>query len=83
MYVGHLYIFCIESFAEFPLLKNVVFCGRKGHLGNLGSTCYILLCLKWITNKALLYSTGKCAHYRVAAWMGGVFGNNGYVYMYG
>ena len=74
MCVGDLYIFCIESVAEFSLLKNVVFYGEKGHLGNLGSTCYKLLYLKWITNKALLYSTGKSAHYHVTAWMGGESG---------
>ena len=31
---------------------------------------YILLYLKWITNKDLLYSTGNSAQYYVAAWRG-------------
>ena len=35
---------------------------------------YTLLCLKWITNKDRLYTTGKSAHCHVAAWMGGEFG---------
>ena len=30
--------------------------------------------LKWITNKDLLYSTGKSAQCYVAAWMGREFG---------
>ena len=35
---------------------------------------YILLYLKWITNKDLRYSTGSSAQCCVAAWMGGEFG---------
>ena len=34
----------------------------------------ILLCLKWITNKDLLYRTWNPALYYDAAWMGGKFG---------
>ena len=34
----------------------------------------ILLCLKWITSKDPLYSTGNSALCYVAAWMGGEFG---------
>ena len=33
-----------------------------------------LLCLKWITNKVLLYSTGDSGQCYVAAWMGREFG---------
>ena len=44
---------------------------------------YTLLYLKWITNKGLLYSTGNSAQCYVAAWMGGDFGGEGYMYMYG
>ena len=33
-----------------------------------------LLCLKWITNKILLYSTGNSAQCYVAAWRGEEFG---------
>ena len=36
-------------------------------------TLYVLLYLKWITNKDLLYSTGYSAQCYVAAWMGGGF----------
>ena len=32
---------------------------------------YMLLYLKWITNKDLLYSTGYSAQCYVAAWVGG------------
>ena len=39
-----------------------------------GMDMYTLLCLKWITNKDLLYSTGNSAQCYVAAWMGGEFG---------
>ena len=35
---------------------------------------YILLYLKWIINKDLLYSTWNSAQCYVAAWMGGEFG---------
>ena len=33
-----------------------------------------LLCLKWISNKDLLYSTGDSAQCHLAAWMGGESG---------
>ena len=39
-----------------------------------GMDMYTLLYLKWITNKALLYSTGNFAQCYVGAWMGGEFG---------
>ena len=39
-----------------------------------GMKRYILLYFKWITNKALLYSTGNSVQCYVAAWMGGEFG---------
>ena len=35
---------------------------------------YILLYLKWITNKDLLYDIWNSAQCYVAAWMGGEFG---------
>ena len=35
---------------------------------------YTLLCLKWVTNKNLLYSTGNSAQRYMAAWMEGEFG---------
>ena len=36
-----------------------------------GIDVYPLLCLQWITNKGLLYSTGNSAQSYVAAWIGG------------
>jgi len=33
-----------------------------------------VLCLKWTTNKDLLYSTGNAAQCHVAAWVGQGFG---------
>ena len=48
-----------------------------------GRDMYALLYLKWITNKDLPYCTGNSAQRHEAAWMGGEFGENGYVYMYG
>ena len=44
---------------------------------------YTLLYLKLMTNKDLLYSAGNTAQCYVAAWIGGEFGENGYMYMYG
>ena len=45
---------------------------------------YILLYLKWITNKDLLYSTENSAQCYEAAWMGGEFrGEWIRVYIYG
>ena len=38
-----------------------------------GINMYILLYLKWITNKVLLYRTWNSVHCYVAAWMGGEF----------
>ena len=34
---------------------------------------YMLLNLKWLINKDLLYSTGSSTQCYVAAWMGGEF----------
>ena len=45
---------------------------------------YMLLYLKWITSKALLYSTGNPAQGYVAASVGGEFGGewiHGYVWL--
>ena len=41
---------------------------------------YTLLYLKWITNKDLLCPIENSAQCDVAAWMGGEFGENGYMY---
>ena len=39
-----------------------------------GMDMYTLLCLKWIINKDLRYSTGNLAQCYVAAWMRGESG---------
>ena len=41
-----------------------------------GMSMYLLLYLKWITNKDLLSSTGNAAQRAVPAWKGGGFGEN-------
>ena len=43
---------------------------------------YILLYLKWITNKGLQYSIWNSAQCYVTAWMERSLGKNGYMYMY-
>ena len=48
-----------------------------------GTDMYALLCLKWITNKDLLHSTGNSAQCHVAAWMGRELGGEWiHVYIY-
>ena len=42
-----------------------------------------LLYLKWMTNKDLLQSTGNATQCYMADWMGGEFGENGSMCMYG
>ena len=42
----------------------------EGTVREFGINMYILLYLRWITNKNLLYSTGNSAQCYVAAWMG-------------
>ena len=54
-----------------------------GIVREFGIDMYTLLCLKWITNKDLLYSTGNSAKCYVAAWMGGEFGGEWILYIYG
>ena len=56
---------------------------REGIVRKFGMDMDTLLYLKWITNKFLLYSTWNSAQCYVVAWMGGEFGDNGYMYMYG
>ena len=57
-------------------------CG-EGIVRKFGMDTYTLLYLKWITNKDLLHSTGNSVQCYVATWMGGISGENGYMYMYG
>ena len=46
----------------------------EGIARDLGMDMRALLCLKLITNRDLLYSTGNFAQCYVAAWMGGDLG---------
>ena len=60
-------------------LENKLMVARREGLGQeivreFGMDMYTLLYLKWITNKALLYSTWNSAQCYMAAWMGGAFG---------
>ena len=48
--------------------------GGEGIVREFGVDMDTLLCLKWITNKDLLYFTGNSAQCYVAAWMGEGFG---------
>ena len=45
--------------------------GWGGGIGREFEVVYTQLCLKWITSKDLLYSTGNSTQCYVAAWMGG------------
>ena len=65
-------------------LENGLMVARgKGIVKEFGVGMYTLLYLKWITNKDLLYSTGKSAQCHVVACRGGGFGENGYMCMSG
>ena len=55
----------------------------EGIVREFGMDMYTLLYLKWITNKDLLYGIGNSAQCYVAAWMGGEFGEIGYMFMFG
>ena len=48
----------------------------EGIVREFETDMYTLLYLKWITNKALLYSTGNSAQWYVEVWMGGESGEN-------
>ena len=56
---------------------------REGIGREFGMDMYTLLYLKWITNKALLYSTGNSAQCFVVTQMEERFGKNGSMYIYG
>ena len=47
---------------------------REGIFRDFRMVMYTLLCLIWITNKNLLYSTWNSAQRYVVAWMGAEFG---------
>ena len=52
-----------------------------GTYREFGIDMYMLLYLKWITNKVLLCSTGNSAQCYVTAWMGGEMGGE-WIYVY-
>ena len=54
----------------------------EGMVSEFGIDEYPLLSLKWITNKELIIAQGTPLISQ-AAWMGGILGGNGCVYMYG
>ena len=71
---------------ETPRLRKPTYCcvgegWRAGTVREFGMNMYTLLCLKWITNKDLLYSTGNSAQCYVAPWMGGAFRGE-YIHVY-
>ena len=55
----------------------------EGIAREFGMGLYTLLYLKWIINKDLLHTLWNSVQCYVLAWMGGEFGVNGYMYMYG
>ena len=63
--------------------EGLVATSGEGPVRKFGMDMNILLHLKWITNKDLRHSTGNSAQCYAAAWMGGEFGREWYVHMYG
>jgi len=63
--------------------EELVVTRGEGLVREFGMDMNILLHLKQITNKDLLYSTGNSAQRYVAAWMGGEFGREWYMRTYG
>ena len=55
---------------------------EEGIVREFGIDLYTLLCLRWITNKDLLYGTWNSAQCDVAAWMGVEFGGE-WIHVYG
>ena len=55
--------------------------GREKIDRDFEKVMYILLYLKWITDKDLLCSTWNSAQCNVPAWMEWALGENGYTYM--
>ena len=49
---------------------------KDGIVRELGIDMYLLLYLKWITNKVLLHSTENSAQSYIAAWIGGKLRDN-------
>ena len=63
--------------------KRIYGCQGEGIVREFGMDMYILLYLKWITNRDLLYGTWNSAECYVAAWMGGeISGERIHVYIW-
>ena len=54
----------------------------EGIVREFGMDMDTLLYLKWITSKDLLYSTGNCSMSCSSLDRRGIWGENGYMYMY-
>ena len=65
------------------LRKRTHGCWVERIVKDFGKVMYTLLYLKWITSKNLLYSTWNSAQCYVPAWLGGGFGGEWIIYMYG
>ncbi len=50
------------------LRKQTYDCWEEGIVREFGMVMYILMYLKWITNKDLLYSTGNSTQYSVITY---------------
>ena len=78
-------LFNMDLFQYSPslIMNHLPFWGVwEGIVTDFGKVMCTLLYLKWITNKDLLYSTWNSAQCYVPAWMGGEFGEKGYIYIY-
>ena len=63
------------------LRKRTYGCQGAEKVREFGMFMYVLLYLKWITNRDLLYSTWNFAQCYVAVWMEGRFGGE-WIYVY-
>ena len=75
-----MYFTCFISVILPAILQDILFYQQDIEVREFGMDRNTLLHLKWITNTDLLCSTGDSAQSYVAAWVGGVLGENGYVY---
>ena len=64
-------------------LVNLWLWGQGGIVRDFGKVMYTLLCLKWITNKDLLYAHGALLSVMWQPGWEGSLGENGYMYTYG
>ena len=64
-------------------LSEFMVVGAGGIVRDFGKVTYTLLCLKWITNKDLLYAHGALLSVMWQPGWEGSLGENGYMYTYG